>query len=80
LQDVRSELQRLVELRLLLLELSERISLKLLKVSTLSETGISQVSVVCLVSLSLTTSDVMTLLWGRNVYVVLLSLLYCRRT
>ena len=42
-QDVRNELQRLVELRLLLLELSERISLKLLKVSALSDADIDQV-------------------------------------
>jgi len=43
LQGMKSELQRLVELRLLLLELSERISLKLLKVSSLPVEGINQV-------------------------------------
>ena len=42
-QDVGSELQRLVELRLLLLELSEQITLKLLKVSTLPDASINQV-------------------------------------
>jgi len=42
-QDVHSELQRLVELRLLLLELSKPESWKLLKNSGLSDASVNQV-------------------------------------
>lgn len=42
-KDIHCELQRLVELRLLLLELSERISMNLLDITELPKTGIDQV-------------------------------------
>jgi len=45
-QDVHSELQRLVELQLLLLELSKPESRKLLKDSALSDASINQVHTV----------------------------------
>jgi len=42
-KDVHHELRRLVELRLLLVELSERISMNLLDMSELPEVDIDQV-------------------------------------